>query len=282
MFPFQDFLTPPPPTPTLPGGPAAQAVPLTATPLPTVPPTLPAPTATPVPGVPTVPPIPGVPTAAPIPGTTPTASGTANLAALVALFIYLGFFGAIGYRRGARRELWVLIVAVVLAFGLQQFSDLIVSFFNRFGKGVAFLLGQPIPDESGLGAWAAANTQTLLLLLWLGGVVITYMLTNRLVRSSKQDGWAMLLGIMNGIVFAMIFAPLLTSLMYPGVSIQGQISQTPVLGFFSNLWEQISTLFSRFWTALGPAASNVFFLGIVLLVLFAAFTLRTSTKAKAK
>ncbi len=280
MFPFQDFLTPPPPTPTLPGGPAAQAAPLT-TPLPTVPvPTVPVPT--PVPGVPTATPIPGVPTAAPIPGTTPTASGTANLAAIVALFIYLGFFGAIGYRRGTQRELWVLLGAVFLAFGLQQFSDLVVSVFNRFGKGVAFLLGQPIPDESGLGAWAAANTQTLLLLLWLGGVVFTYFLTNRLVRKSKQDGWSMLLGVLNGIVFAMIFAPLLTSLMYPGVSIQGQISQTPVLGFFSNLWEQISTLFSRFWIALGPAASNVFFLGIVVLVLFAAFTLRTSVKAKAK
>ena len=271
MFPFQDFLTPPPPTPTLPGGPAAQAAPLTSTP------TLPAPTATPVP---TTTPIPGAPTAAPIPGTTPTASGSANLAAIVALFIYLAFFGAIGYRRGARRELWVLIVAVLLAFGLQQFSDLIVAFFNRFGKGVAFLLGQPIPDVSGLGAWAAANTQTLLLLLWLGGVVLTYFLTNRLVRKSKQDGWAILLGILNGIVFAMIFAPLLTSLMYPDVSIEGQISQTPVLSFFSNLWEQITTLFARFWTALGPAAANVFFLGIVLLVLFAAFTLRTSAKPK--
>ena len=269
MFPFQDFLTPPPPTPTLPGGPAAQAAPLTSTP--------PAPTA--IPG-PTATPIPGAPTAAPIPGTAPTASGSANLAAIVALFIYLGFFGAIGYRRGARRELWVLIVAVLLAFGLQQFSDLIVAFFNRFGKGVAFLLGQPIPEISGLGAWAAANTQTLLLLLWLGGVVLTYFLTNRLVRKSKQDGWAILLGILNGIVFAMIFAPLLTSLMYPDVSIEGQISQTPVLSFFSNLWEQITTLFTRFWTALGPAAANVFFLGIVLLVLFAAFTLRTSVKPK--
>ena len=281
MFPFQDFLTPPPPTPTLPGGPAAQAAPVT--PLPTVPlPTLPAPTATPVPGVPPATPVPGVPTPVPLPGTTPTASGSANLAAIVALFIYLGFFGALGYRRGTQRELWVLIVAVFLAFGLQQFSDLVVAFFDRFGKGLAFLTGQPIPEQSALGAWATANTQTLLLLLWLGGVVVTYFLTNRVVRKSKQDGWSILVGILNGIVFAMIFAPLLTSLMYPGVSIQGPISQTPVLAFFSNLWEQISTLFTRFWTALGPAASNVFFLGIVLLVLFAAFTLRTSAKAKAK
>jgi hypothetical protein len=202
------------------------------------------------------------------------------LAALVALFIYLAFFGAIGYRRGARRELWVLVVAIFLAFGLQQFSDLIVAFFDRFGKGLAFLTGQPIPAQSGLGAWAAANTQTLLLLLWLGGIVLTYFLTNRLVRKSNQDGWAVLLGALNGIVFAIIFAPLLTSLIYPDVTIQGQISQAPVLSFFGNLWEQMTTVFMRFWAALGPAAANVIFLAIVLLVLFAAFTLRSSAKPK--
>jgi hypothetical protein len=39
-------------------------------------------------------------------------------------------------------------------------------------------------------------------------------------------------------------------------------------------------LITRFWTALGPAAANVFFIAIVLLVFFAAFTLRTSTKPK--
>jgi hypothetical protein len=114
----------------------------------------------------------------------------------------------------------------------------------------------------------------------LVGVVATYFLTNRLVRKSKQDGWAILLGMLNGVVLAMIFAPLLTSLIYPDVSIQGQISQAPVLSFFGNLWQQFTTLFTRFWTALGPAAGNVFFLAIVLLILLAAFTLRTSVKPK--
>jgi hypothetical protein len=207
-------------------------------------------------------------------------AGTANLAALAALFIYLAFFFTIFYRRGSRRELLLLIVSVLLAFGLQQFSDLIVTLFDRFGKGIAFLTGQDIPEQSGLGAWAAANTQTLLLLLWLGGIVVTYFLTNRLVRKSNHDGWAILLGMLNGVVFAMIFAPLLTSLIYPDVSIQGQISQAPILSFFGNLWQQITTLFARFWAALGPAAGNVFFLAIVLLVLFAAFTLRTNVKPK--
>jgi hypothetical protein len=267
VFPFQDLLTPPPPTPTLPGAPAPQAAPLT-TPVPTE---VPAPTPTLVPGAPTQPPdaiTPSVP------------AETANLAAMVALFIYLAFFGAIGYRRGAQRELWVLAIAVLAAFGLQQFSDLLVLTLDRFGKGLAFITGQPVPDQSALGAWAEANTQTLLLLLWLATIVVTYFLTNRLVRKSSHDGWAILLGVLNGVVFAMIFAPLLTSLIYPDVTIEGPISQRPVLNFFGNLWLQITTLMSRVWAALGPAAENVFFAAIVFLVLLAAFTLRSSTRAK--
>lgn len=263
MYPFQDVLTPPPPTPTLPSAPAA-------------------PVTTPVP---TVPPLPGVPTPAPVAPTPPPATvtsmpDTTNLAAIVALLIYLAFFGAIGYRRGARRELWVLVVAVLLAFGLQQFSDLIVLIFDRFGKGLAFITGQDVPEQSGLGAWAAANTTTLLLLLWFGGVVFTYIVTNHFVRKSKSDGWAVLLGILNGMVFATIFAPLLTSLIFPNTTIQGPIIQLPVWGFVSNIWQQITSLLSRVWTALGPAAANVFFLSIVLLVLFAAFTLRSNAKPK--
>ena len=188
MFPFQDFLTPPPPTPTLPGGPAPLAAPIT-TPLPTPIPTI-GPTPLPTPTL-----APGAPTPVPPVSTPPLTTETTNLAAIVALLIYLAFFGAIGYRRGARRELWVLVVAVLLAFGLQQFSDLIVLIFDRFGKGLAFITGQPIPEQSTLGAWAAANTTTLLLLLWFGGVVFTYIMTNHFVRKSKSDGWAVLSGI---------------------------------------------------------------------------------------
>jgi hypothetical protein len=276
VFPFQEFLTPPPPTPTLPGGPAPLAAPIT-TPLPTPVPT-PVPTATPLPGAPTAAPV--APTPPPETVTPPLTTGTTNLAAIVALLIYLAFFGAIGYRRGARRELWVLVVAVLLAFGLQQFSDLIVLIFDRFGKGLAFITGQPVPEQSALGAWAAANTATLLLLLWFGGVVFTYIMTNHFVRKSKSDGWAVLLGILNGMVFAIIFAPLLTTLIFPDTTIQGPMIQLPVWTFVSSIWQQITSLLSRIWTALGPAAANVFFLAIVVLVLFAAFTLRTSAKPK--
>jgi hypothetical protein len=36
----------------------------------------------------------------------------------------------------------------------------------------------------------------------------------------------------------------------------------------------------RFWTVIEPVATNVFFLGVTLLILLAALTLRTSAKPK--
>jgi hypothetical protein len=242
---------------------------VTATPLPTLPPAPAAPAA----------PATSLPDAA-APSVAQAAQQPVNLAALVALFIYLAFFGLLGYRRGARRELIVLSVALGSSFLLQRFSDLIVVLFDRFGKGLAFIAGQPIPEQSGLGAWAAANTQTLLILLWLGIVVTTYILTTMFVRKSSKDGWAVLLGVLNGLVFASIFAPLLTMLIFPTATVEGPVVQMPFLGFLGNVWQQLTSLAANLWSAIQPIATNVFFLGIVLLVLLAALTLRTSVRSK--
>ncbi len=199
---------------------------------------------------------------------------------MLALLIYLAFFGAMGYRRGVQRELTVFAVALLFSLFLQRFSDAVVTFFDRFGKGLAFLTGQPIPEQSGLGIWAAANTPTLLTLLWLGAVVLAYLLSDRFVKKTKGDGWAVLVGVLNGLIFASIFAPLLTALIFPDVPIQGPVIQLPIFGFLGNIWQQVSELLVRTWGALQPVASNVLFIGVVLLVLLAALTLRTNTKPK--
>lgn len=272
MLPLQDFLTPPPPTPTLPPAGAAPAPVVNATPTPL--PTLP------------VAPVTGAPAAsqaapgAPADVALQPLGQQGNLAALVALFIYLAFWGVLGYRRGTQRELVVFVTALGLSFILQRFSQGVVTVFDRFGKGLAFLTGQQIPQQSGLGAWAAANTETLLILLWLGVMVFVYIMTGEVVRKSKKDGWAVLLGILNGLIFASIFAPLLTALILPGVAIQGPVVQLPVLGFLSNVWEQLSSVILRAWEVIQPVATNVFFLAVTLLILLAALTLRTRPKAK--
>jgi hypothetical protein len=248
-----------------------------STPLP-VPTALPAPT--PLPGAPAPTPPLGAPVTVQGAPAAADTSGTANLAAVIALLIYLGFFGVLGYRRGTQRELILLSVLVLTATGLRLFTEQIVTLFDRFGKGLAFITGQPIPEQSALGVWATANTTTLIIIIWLVVLVFTYLLTNRFVRKSKKDGWAFLLGLLNGLVVASIFAPLITSLIFPGVSLEGTVVQFPVLAFLNNVWQQVASLLSQVWAAIGPISTNVFFLGIVLLVIFAAFTLRTSTKPK--
>lgn|GEM_PF-1093808 len=222
-----------------------------------------------------------VPTALPN-GTSPAGQQSIGLAAILALFIYLGFFGTIGYRRGATRELITLAVSLGMYFVLQQFSAVFVSVADKFGKGVSFLFGQEIPTTSALGAWAAANTSTYLLSIWLVVVLLTYVLTSHFVRNSKKDGWAVLYGIGNGLVFATVFAPLLTALIFPGSSVQAPATSMPILGFLANIWQQMLDLVARLWVVIQPNANMWFFLSVVLLVLLAAFTLRSSAKPKAK
>jgi hypothetical protein len=46
------------------------------------------------------------------------------------------------------------------------------------------------------------------------------------------------------------------------------------------VWQQLSNLAVRAWAVIQPVATNVFFLAVTLLILLAAFTLRTSVKPK--
>jgi hypothetical protein len=241
----------------------------------------PAPVATPIATTPVATPV-TTPVTAPVtpPPATAVSSQQIGFAAILALVIYLGFFGVLGYRRGAQREAWVLAISLGLFFILQRFSSVFVELADKFGKGWAFLLGQPIPTTSPLGAWAAANTSTYLISIWLIAVLFAYFLTGRFIHKSKKNGWAVLAGIANGLVFATVFAPLLTSLIYPGSTIEAPVTRISIVGFLQNIWQQTMDLIARLWVVIQPNASSVFFLSVIVLVLFAAFTLRTSVKAK--
>lgn len=273
MLPLQDVAPTitPIPLPGLPqAAPQVQALPATPTPPLII-------TAAPVPGAPT-----------PVPVTGPTGATIASVAdqpnsaaALLALVIYLAVFGVLGYRRGWQRELTVLAVSLGLFFILQRYSDQIVALFDKFGKGWAFILGQPIPQQSGLGAWAAANEATLMIVLWLLIVVFTYVLTGQMFKKSKKDGWGFLTGVLNGLVIATVFAPLLTGLIYPNSTVQGPIIELSLPTFLGNIWAALTGFVARVWTVIQPYGAQVLFLGVVLLVLLAAFTLRTSPR-KAK
>lgn len=220
------------------------------------------------------------PTAQPQQPAPPGTEQSLELAAVLALVIYLIFFGWLGYRRGLERERITLGVSLGLFFALQLFGERLVGIADKFGKGWAFLLGQDIPAQSALGLWAAENQTTFLISIWLVSVLVTYLITQQMVRKSKSDGWAVLAGIANGLVFATLFAPLLTSMIFPESARPGQVNHLLILGFVRNIWEQSGDVLGSMWELIEPNGTTFFFAVLIAVVLFAAITLRSSVKSK--
>ena len=202
------------------------------------------------------------------------------LAAVTAFVIYMAFFGWLGYRRGTSRELPVFLVAITTWILLRQFSDWFVRLADTFGKGLVFISTQQVPESTPIGDWVAANESTYLLLIWLFVVVVTYLITIVAVKKTKHNGWSVLLGFANGILFATVFAPLLSALIAPPAVSPVQMSTMPVVDFLTNTFDAMVAVAANAWMAIQPYASFVVIASIFLLVLFAAFSLRAGAKAK--
>src|SRR4051812_31927417 len=61
-----------------------------------------------------------------------------EFAIIVSFIIYLVFFGWLGWRRGARREITVFLIALIAWLLLQQESDAVVNMANLGGAAVTF------------------------------------------------------------------------------------------------------------------------------------------------
>jgi hypothetical protein len=202
------------------------------------------------------------------------------LAAVIAFVIYIAFFGWLGHRRGTSRELTVFLVASTTWILLRQFGDWFVRLADTFGKGLVFVSTQQVPESTPIGDWVAANESTYLLLIWLFVVALTYLITIFGFKKSKHNGWSVLLGVANGILFATVFAPLLAALIAPPAVSPVQMSTMPVVDFLTNTFAAMVAVAVNAWVVLQPYASVVFIGSIFLLVVIAAFTLRPGAKAK--
>lgn len=215
-----------------------------------------------------------------------------EVAIIISFVIYMVFFGWLGWRRGARREITVFLIALVAWILLQQEGDAIVNIANLGGAAVTFAREGGFTGSQADAFAAITNAPTLvnddgrtsfLFVVWIALFVGSYALSNVMIedKNSQRNGWAILFGVLNGLFFAVAFGPSLIALYAPdgeftvvddeGLNLSGLLS-----GGLSMLWDGISSL----WGVVTSAGNLGLVLLLTLLLVLAATTIRGGAKAK--
>lgn len=211
-----------------------------------------------------------------------------NIQVLVALLLYILFFGWLGWHRGTIKELAVFLAAITW-FLLQTQGSIFVRIANLGGKFMAFLTsgglgGDPADAFAALGNAPDVVTQEsqplFFFMLWVLLVVLVYVLTNAFVKSEYRDGWSILLGVANGLIFGSIILPRILAPLVPNVSIDQFVAQTQFGDVFRSSRNILSDGLGSLWVLMAPQSSLVLLLLITMLLLLAATSLRGGGKAE--
>ena len=199
------------------------------------------------------------------------------------LLLYLAFFGWIGWQRGTFQELAVLITAGGSWFLLQSQGGIFVSIANLGGKFVTFLLSGGLGGDSGdafeaLGnapdVITAANQDIYLFSLWFVLVILVYIATNAFLKSDYRDGWSIILGLANGLVFGAILLPRLFAILVPYDGKRDYVLELGFLDVLGRARDVLSHGLGSLWEIMEPQSSVVLLLLITMLLLLAATSLR--------
>jgi hypothetical protein len=218
---------------------------------------------------------------------------TSQVAIIISFIIYLVFFGWLGWRRGARREITVFLIALVAWLLLQQEGDLVVNIANLGGAAFTFATQGGFTGSQQDALAAVGNAPSLvgddartpfLFVVWVALFVGSYALSNVMIEDKKsiRNGWAILFGVLNGLFFAVAFGPSLVALFAPdgeftvvddeGLNLSGLFS-----GGLQLVWDGIRSL----WEVVDSAGSLGLVILLTLLLVLAATTIRNGG-AKAK
>jgi hypothetical protein len=217
---------------------------------------------------------------------------TGEAAIIISFIIYLVFFGWLGWRRGARRELTVFLIALVAWLLLQQEGDTVVNFANLGGAAITFaqeggFSGSPQDALAAVGAAPAlvnddARTP-FLFVMWVIIFIGAYALSNVMIedKQSQRNGWAILFGLLNGLFFAVAFGPSLIALFAPDgdssvVDEDGLNLSALLASGLEVIWDGISSL----WDLIASAGNLGLLLLLTALLVLAAATIRGGAKAK--
>jgi len=241
-----------------------------------------------------------------------------SLEVTITFLLYLIFFAWLGYRRGFRSELIVLLVGLFGWLGLQAFGDVVVKIANLGGKFIAFALSGGLGGDSEAGFAALqkapdwltpANQDSFLFLVWVILLMLAYIFSSSPQKSrasqnplavpsdllvntlsglfagqlnvgsppppdNRLRGWAPILGIANGLLYASIFLPRLIALVAPEVDFALLSEEVNVLGFLGSGLGMLLNLLSQFWELVQPQGALVLLIVLTIFLALVASTLR--------
>jgi hypothetical protein len=236
-----------------------------------------------------------------------------QLGSLLTLLLYLAFFAWTGLRRGALRE------GIVLATGISVFallsnpriSGLVVTITNLVPKFIYFarnggLSSDPATQDAAVAslkdapAWVdKASPAAFLFIIGALLLLLVYWLTNYLKGGRGATGWAILLGVLNGVIFAAIFVPRLYSIFFGGATsavtnVITDITATPappaastsgaglerVGDVLNGGLGQLSQTLGGLWTVMAPQRALVMLLLLTLFLWWVISTIGEGSKKK--
>ena len=227
------------------------------------------------------------------------------LETLITFILYLGLFAWIGRSRGTLRELIILGSAVIGWVLLNEQGGIFARLANIIGKFLAtvravvasIFLPSEVQSDGGILNSLRGASQTFSdagdlivpeyqdsfsFILWVGLVLLAYFISNRFPNTIGNGGWAMLLGIANGLFFTSIFLPRLVTILTPGefnVSNLGDLINTTGIfsifgGILSALWVGLQSI----WSIIGGQEFYIFFL--ILITALIAWSAKTLEKGE--
>lgn len=213
-----------------------------------------------------------------------------QLEVLITFLLYIAFFGWVGYLRGTLSEGIVFGVALLSWLALQEQGDIFVRLVNLGSKGVAFVqaggLGEN-PDQAfgAIGSaapWVTAESRGgFLFLLWAFLLFLAYIVSSprMLGKKSKSDGWAIILGILNGLLYATILLPRLVILLQPVDVADATGGISGFLDVLGGGFELLRSSIGGLWNIFDPAQQSLILLALLtIFLLLAANSLRSGTR----
>lgn len=203
----------------------------------------------------------------------------------VAFVLYVLLFGWIGFRRGLFREMSVLIVSIGGFFLLQQNQGLALDVVRQalslllsiISIGARFLAalragsdGEPVFTLNASDWLSDADQPTVSFLVWSGLLLLTYILSNKVIPDSRSGSGllAALIGVGNGLFYIPTFAPRLIAFI-PEIGVESAASPSAgVQGVLRGITDMMQSNFGNIWEALGP--QQPILIAIVLTVLLVA------------